>query len=79
MKENLFSTDITIYQPDLNTTSMPIYAQQWDLEFLQMQEGDASIYLNAVHTPRIQLSNARYPKAMLVNGSFPKNAILRLN
>jgi len=73
---NLFPSGFNIIEPSLNLETMPIYAQQWNLVFTQMQKGSENIILDATHTPNMQLGYTYYPYAIEAKGSFPANAIL---
>ena len=74
--QTLFSTDIIIYQPNLNLETIQPYAKQWDMELTQMHKGSSHVTLEAVHTPRIQLGHTYYSQALLIKGAFPPKSIL---
>lgn len=78
MSEILFPSDLIIELSDLDLEMMSYYSRQWDLENCQMEKGEFSGSLLAVHTPRIQLASAMYSHGFMTKGSIPLGTIVLL-
>lgn len=76
MSDILFPAGLTIDLSDLNLEVVRDYVRQWNLRYTQMQKGLFTGGLFFVHTPRIQISHAKYSLGFMTEGEFPDNCIL---
>ena len=76
MSNIIFPAGFTIELPDLDLEMMQHYAKQWNLEHTKMGKGLFAGSTFAVHTPRIQLAEARYSQGFMSQGDFPDGCIV---
>ena len=76
MSAELFPTGLSVDLPNLNLEVVLHHLQQWNLEAEQMQKGQFSATISAVHTPRIQLNDTVYSHGFISRGEFPENCIM---
>lgn len=76
MYKELFPTGLTLDLPKMDLEVLVHHLQQWDLLAEQMQKGEFSATLYAVHTPHIQLHDTIYSHGFLTRGEFPKGCMI---
>ena len=76
MFKELFPSGLAVDFPNLNLEVVLHHLQQWNLEAVQMQKGQFSATISAIHTPRIQLHDINYSHGFMVRGGFPENCVM---
>ncbi len=75
MTNTFFPTGLIIDQPNLDLEVMHYYSYKWGIERDQIERGQFTASINAVHTPNIQLGSAFYSHGLMRKGSFPTGTV----